>query len=101
MENKEVISKAEMIGKIVVATEARGDSDFVVVARTDGRAVEGIESAIGRAKAYRAAGADMLFVEAPGSIEEIEMIAAALPAPQPPRFEIEARAIGVLLRSFY
>jgi 2-methylisocitrate lyase-like PEP mutase family enzyme len=64
-----------MIGKIRAALDARRDADLVIVARTDARAVEGLEAAIRRANAYANAGADMLFVEAPESEEELRVIA--------------------------
>jgi len=67
MENKQVIASAEMEEKIRAATEARATDDFLIIARTDSRAVEGFESALRRARAYREAGADVLFVEAPQS----------------------------------
>ncbi len=65
MENKQVIAAAEMTEKIYAAVEARSSSDFLIIARTDARAVEGLDSALRRARAYREAGADILFVEAP------------------------------------
>ncbi|MEH2143846.1 isocitrate lyase/PEP mutase family protein [Nostoc sp.] len=78
-EGKRVISQAEHVGKIRAAVEARGDSGLVIIARTDVRASLGLESAIARGQAYIAAGADILFVEAPQSIEELKAIAAAFP----------------------
>ncbi|MEH2251275.1 isocitrate lyase/PEP mutase family protein [Nostoc sp.] len=78
-EGKRVISQAEHVGKIRAAVEARGDSGLVIIARTDARASLGLESAIARGRAYIAAGADILFVEAPQSIEELKVIAAAFP----------------------
>ncbi|MBX5490930.1 MAG: oxaloacetate decarboxylase [Chloroflexi bacterium] len=74
---KAVIAQAEMVGKIRAACDARHNG-LVLVARTDARAVEGLEAAIARARAYREAGADVLFVEAPRSRAELETIAAAL-----------------------
>ena len=82
MAGKSLISCGEMVAKIHAAVDARCDDDFVVVARTDARAVEGLQAALVRARAYREAGADMLFVEAPQSEEEIEIIARELPGPQ-------------------
>ncbi|NJR75508.1 MAG: oxaloacetate decarboxylase [Scytonema sp. CRU_2_7] len=76
-EGKRVISLAEHAGKIRAAVEARGDSDLVIIARTDARAPLGLEEAIARGRAYIAAGADILFVEAPQSVEELKAIAAA------------------------
>ena len=71
----------EMIGKIRAALDARRDADLVIVARTDARAVEGLEAAIRRANAYANAGADMLFVEAPESEEELRVIARQVRSP--------------------
>ena len=79
MENKQVIASAEMEEKIAAAIEARASSDFLIIARTDARAVEGLDSALRRARAYREAGADMLFVEAPQSEDEVAEVARAFP----------------------
>jgi carboxyvinyl-carboxyphosphonate phosphorylmutase len=79
MENKQVIASAEMEEKIRAATEARTSSDFLIIARTDSRAVEGLDSALRRARAYREAGADILFVEAPQSEDEVVQVARAFP----------------------
>ncbi len=73
-EGKQVIPTAEMILKLRAALAARRDPDFVIVARTDARAVEGIEGAIARANRYGAAGADVCFIEAPASRQELELI---------------------------
>ncbi|HGY2265560.1 methylisocitrate lyase [Morganella sp. GD04133] len=62
--NKEIVSKQEMVDRIKAAVDARTDDNFVVMARTDALAVEGLESALDRAQAYIEAGADMLFPEA-------------------------------------
>lgn len=78
-EGKRVVSLAEHAGKIRAAVEARGDSDLVIIARTDARAPLGLEEAIARGRAYIAAGADILFVEAPQSVAELKAIAAAFP----------------------
>jgi 2-methylisocitrate lyase-like PEP mutase family enzyme len=75
MEGKRVIPSDEMVAKIRAAVEARYDPDFFIIARTDARSVEGLASALARAESYRDAGADMLFVEAPESMEEIEAVA--------------------------
>lgn len=80
-EGKAVIGRREFVKKIEAACAARASDDFVIVARTDARAVLGLEEAIARCKACRAAGADVLFVEAPQSREEVERIAASLDAP--------------------
>jgi 2-methylisocitrate lyase-like PEP mutase family enzyme len=70
-----------MVKKIEAAAEARRDADFLIIARTDARAVEGLERATQRGKRYFEAGADMLFIEAPQSIEEIRKIAESMPVP--------------------
>jgi 2-methylisocitrate lyase-like PEP mutase family enzyme len=64
---------------VAAAVEARRSEDFLIIARTDARAVEGLEAALARAARYRAAGADALFVEAPESVEEIEAVSCAFP----------------------
>ena len=79
MENKQVIAAAEMTEKIYAAVEARSSSDFLIIARTDARAVEGLDSALRRARAYREAGADILFVEAPQNEDEVAQVARAFP----------------------
>ncbi len=81
-EGKEVIPRDEMVMKIRAAVHARTDPDLVIIARTDARAVFGLSEAISRAKDYVEAGADMIFLEAPGSIEELKEIASSAPAPQ-------------------
>ncbi len=78
---KEVIRREEMIGKIEAALDARRNPDLVIIARTDARAVLGLEEAIERGIAYAHAGADMIFVEAPESFEEMRLIAGSIPAP--------------------
>ncbi|HWE09829.1 MAG TPA: isocitrate lyase/PEP mutase family protein, partial [Solirubrobacteraceae bacterium] len=79
MEGKQLIGAREMVAKVSAAVAARRDPEFLIIARTDARAVEGLDAALERASRYRAAGADMLFVEAPQSVDEIETIAAAFP----------------------
>jgi 2-methylisocitrate lyase-like PEP mutase family enzyme len=71
-----------MIGKIKAAVDARQHPDFLIIARTDARAVLGINEALDRAAAYAEHGADMTFVEAPESVEEMQRIAKALCCPQ-------------------
>ncbi|RMH37379.1 MAG: methylisocitrate lyase [Nitrospirae bacterium] len=78
---KVLIEKAAMCRKIAAAVEAKRDRDFLVIARTDARANEGLAGAIDRAKAYRAAGADAVFPEALESAEEFAQFAAALRDP--------------------
>src|SRR5579875_1604864 len=77
MEGKQLIEAEEMVAKVRAAVAARRSEDFVIIARTDARAVEGLDGALERARRYRAAGADALFVEAPQSVQEIERIAEA------------------------
>jgi 2,3-dimethylmalate lyase len=79
MEGKQVIGAEEMAQKVRAAVEARTDPDFVIIARTDARAVEGLDSALDRARRYRDAGADALFIEALESEAEIEAAVRAFP----------------------
>lgn len=79
MEGKQVIPADEMVQKIHSAVDARQDPDFVIIARTDANAVYGLEDALHRGRAYREAGADVIFIEAPRSIEELHAIAQAFP----------------------
>ena len=78
MEGKLVVPCDEMEGKIRAAVAARRDPDLVIIARTDARAMEGLDAALARARAYRSAGADLLFVEALQSVDEIEIVAREL-----------------------
>ncbi len=80
-EGKLLISKAEMVQKVKAAVDARRDPDFVFVVRTDAIAVNGLEDALDRALAYREAGADVLFVEAPRNVEEMHRICRTIQAP--------------------
>jgi 2-methylisocitrate lyase-like PEP mutase family enzyme len=73
-QGKQVIPAAEMVLKLKAALDARRDPDFVIVARTDARAVEGIDAAIDRANRYGATGADVCFIEAPESRTELERL---------------------------
>jgi 2-methylisocitrate lyase-like PEP mutase family enzyme len=79
---KEVIPADEMIQKIKAAVDARLDRDLQIIARTDARAVEGLDRAIERAQAFVEAGADLTFVEAPVSPEELARITREIPVPQ-------------------
>lgn len=79
--DKELLTEDEFLGKLTAALEARRDPDTVIIARTDARAPLGIGAAIGRARRYAAAGADVIFVEAPETPAEIEQIAASVDAP--------------------
>ncbi|WP_210495501.1 isocitrate lyase/PEP mutase family protein [Microvirga antarctica] len=77
---KQLISTTDMVAKIKAATDARIDGDFVLIARTDALALEGLEAALERAERYREAGADVLFVESPGK-EHLKAIPERLQAP--------------------
>jgi 2,3-dimethylmalate lyase len=81
MVGKDVIPKNEYIPKLRSALEARRSKDFIIVARTDARAPIGLEEAIERGKAYRKTGADVIFVEAPRSVEELKKVANEIDAP--------------------
>jgi 2-methylisocitrate lyase-like PEP mutase family enzyme len=80
-DGKEVISKGEMIGKIKAAVDTRRDCDLVIIARSDARAIEGLEAAIDRVNAYLEAGADVGFVEAPQSVEELRTVGERVRGP--------------------
>ncbi|QIW23992.1 oxaloacetate decarboxylase [Sulfolobus sp. S-194] len=75
---KQVVPRDDMLEKIAAARDAKRNKDFLIIARTDAIAVEGIESAIERAKEYYKAGADMIFVEAPENMGHIKLIAKEL-----------------------
>jgi 2-methylisocitrate lyase-like PEP mutase family enzyme len=79
---KAVISTEEMIQKIRAALDNRLHADFQIIARTDSRAIHGLDAAIDRAHRFIDAGADVTFVEAPRSTDEMQRIARELPAPQ-------------------
>jgi len=101
---KQVIARTAMVQKIKAACDARHDGDLQIVARTDARAIEGIDAAIDRAQAYVEAGADATFVEAPVETAELARIARELPVPQianmvfggltPPASRDELAALG-------
>lgn len=74
LDGKTLISKTEMVGKIKAALDARTSQDMQIIARTDARAVEGLSAAMDRAEAYWEAGADILFIEAPQSLDEMKQI---------------------------
>jgi 2,3-dimethylmalate lyase len=78
MSGKALIGADEMVGKIRAAVEARTDPDLVIIARTDAVAVQGLDEALQRARAFAEAGADLLFVEAPTSEEDIARVAKEL-----------------------
>jgi 2-methylisocitrate lyase-like PEP mutase family enzyme len=78
-EGKDVIAADEMVQKIKAAVDARVDDQLMILARTDSRAVEGLQAAIDRARAYQEAGADFLFIEAPLGVEELAAIPREVP----------------------
>ena len=78
---KEVVSTAEMVDRIKAAVDARTDPDFVIMARTDAAAVEGLDAAVDRAAAYVEAGADMVFPEAMRSLDDYRKVKAAVKVP--------------------
>jgi 2-methylisocitrate lyase-like PEP mutase family enzyme len=80
-EGKQVVSKTEMVGKIKAAVDTRRDADMVIIARSDARAIEGLQASIDRVNAYLEAGADVGFVEAPQSREELAAVAKQLKKP--------------------
>lgn len=77
--NKAVIPQSEMVQKIKAAVDTRKDCDFLILARTDARAIEGLDASIDRMNAYREAGADLLFIEAPQSEDELRRIPREVP----------------------
>jgi 2-methylisocitrate lyase-like PEP mutase family enzyme len=81
-EGKAVVTWQEMAGKVKAAVDARMHADFLVIARTDAAALEGIDAAIARAVAYAEAGADITFVEAPQSVEALCRIPREIDCPQ-------------------
>src|SRR5262249_2424801 len=80
-EGKEVISTAEMVGKIRAVVDTRQDSDLVIIARSDARAVEGLRAAIDRVNAYLEGGGDVGFVEAPQNVEELRIVGRDVQGP--------------------
>ena len=93
MPGKDIVSAAEMVKKIEAACLARRDDDFVIIARTDSIAIGGVDEAVKRAKAYAAAGADMLFPDAVRNEDDIKRIvdAAGIPVTINMGFGIRAR----------
>jgi len=80
-EGKAIVSAEEMIGKIKAAVDTRRDADLAIIARTDARAVSGLDEAIARGNRYGEAGADIVFVEAPASVAELQRIGAEIEFP--------------------
>ena len=74
LDGKVLIKRDEIVGKVKAAVDARTANDTLIIARTDARAVEGLQEAIDRAHAYQEAGADILFIEAPRSFDEMKTI---------------------------
>jgi carboxyvinyl-carboxyphosphonate phosphorylmutase len=110
MLGRKVIAMEEMVQKIKAATDARQDQDFVIIARTDARTNYGLEEALRRGQAYREAGADVIFIESPESVDELRRINEALPStptlanmieggrtPFLPAAELEALGFGIAL----
>ena len=81
MDGKRVIPANEMVEKLKAALDARIDGALIVMARTDARAVDGLDAAIERAELYREAGADLLFVEAPLTVDELRRVCSEIAAP--------------------
>ena len=81
MKGKEVIPKDEYAEKLQAALDARSDKDFIIVARTDARATEGLDKAIERGLFYKKIGADTIFIEAPKTIQEMQKIGNSINAP--------------------
>jgi 2-methylisocitrate lyase-like PEP mutase family enzyme len=80
-DGKEVISCAEMVGKIKAAADTRRDPDMLIIARSDARAIEGLDAAIDRVNAYLEAGADIGFVEAPQTVDELRVVGERVAGP--------------------
>jgi len=81
MLGREIISQEEMVGKIKAACDARVDEDLMIMARTDARTNYGIDAAIERGRAYEEAGADIIFIESPESVEEMKKITSSFRVP--------------------
>ncbi len=81
MTGRQIVPAEEMVAKIKAAVDARVDNDFVIIARTDARTTHGIEEAIERGKAYEKAGADVLFIESPETVEEMQTVAKSFNVP--------------------
>ena len=81
MQGKEIISQEEYTEKLSAAIDARENKDFIIVARTDARATEGLDDAIQRGKQNKKTGADAIFVEAPRSLDEMKKIGKEINAP--------------------
>lgn len=82
LDDKSLVSTEEMVQKIAAVADARSDPDFVLIARTDAIATDGLTAALDRSHAYLDAGADVIFVEAPETVDQIETIAREIPQPK-------------------
>ncbi len=109
MLGKSVIDAEDMAAKIRAAVDARGDPDMLIIARTDAIGVNGFEDAVARGRLYAEAGADVLFLEAPTTVEEMEQIPKRLPdkphlvnmAPRTPNLPVEdLRKMGFSIAIF-
>src|SRR6202049_679139 len=80
-EGKEVVSLDEMVGKIHAAVDTRQDPDLIIIARSDARAIEGLQASIDRVNAHLEAGADVGFVEAPQNVEELRIVGREVRGP--------------------
>ncbi|MEE8395064.1 MAG: isocitrate lyase/PEP mutase family protein [bacterium] len=78
---KTVIPRQEMVGKLKAALDTRQDPDFIIIARTDARTAVSLDEAIERGQAYAEAGADVVFVESPRSVEELTLVAQSIDRP--------------------
>ncbi|OIQ07799.1 2,3-dimethylmalate lyase [Moorella thermoacetica] len=81
MLDRQVVPVEEMVSKIKAAVAARRDPDLVIIARTDARTSRGLEEAIARGRAYEAAGADVLFIESPETVDEMKQICSSFKVP--------------------
>ncbi len=81
MQGKEVVPREEYAEKLQAAADARSSRDFIIVARTDARATDGLEEAIQRGKTNKKNGADVIFIEAPKSVDEMRIIGKSINAP--------------------
>ena len=81
MQGKEIVPIDEYAEKLQAALDARSNKNFIIVARTDARAIEGLDKAIERGLYYKKVGADVIFVEAPKTIQEMKKIGSAIDAP--------------------
>lgn len=110
LDGKQLVPEGAMVRKVAAAVAARRDPGFLLIARTDARGVEGLEPAIRRARAYVAAGADVVFCEALQSLDEYRAFAAAVDAPllanmtefgKTPLFDVEdlraIRGVGIVI----